>query len=132
MATMESRTLGVRIDRDIRDVYDFVSLPENFPRWATGLGTSIAKVNDAWIAQTPHGPMPVRFTERNAFGVLDHYVGSAPGAEVYIPMRVIPNGSGSELIFTVFRAPGVTDHRFAEDVAWVERDLQVLKALLEA
>ena len=78
MATMESRTLSVRIDRDIRDVYDFVSLPENFPRWATGLGASIAKVNDAWIAQTPHGPMTVRFTERNAFGVLDHYVGAAP------------------------------------------------------
>lgn len=132
MATMESRTLSVRIDRDLRDVYDFVSLPENFPRWATGLGTSIAKVNDEWIAQTSHGPMTVRFTERNAFGVLDHYVGSAPDAEVSIPMRVIRNGSGSELILTVFRALGTTDNAFAEDVAWVERDLQALKALLEA
>jgi hypothetical protein len=89
-------------------------------------------VTDEWIAETPQGPMKVRFTERNNFGVLDHYVIPELGVEVYIPMRVIADGGGSELIFTVFRLPGMSNEKFAEDAKWVERDLEALKNLLEA
>jgi hypothetical protein len=32
----------------------------------------------------------------------------------------------------VFRLPGVTDEKLSADIAWVERDLHALKALLEA
>jgi len=32
------RNLSVSINRDARDVYSFVCVPENFPRWASGLG----------------------------------------------------------------------------------------------
>jgi hypothetical protein len=31
-ATFESRTLSVRINREPRDIYDFASVPENFPK----------------------------------------------------------------------------------------------------
>lgn len=75
--------------------------------------------------------MKIRFVERNDFGVLDHYVTVAPGLEVYVPMRVLPNGSGSEVLFTVFRLPEMSDERFAEDAALVERDLKTLKTVLE-
>lgn len=128
----ETRNLSVSINRRAREVYDFASVPENFPQWATGLGKSLKKVNDAWIAETLQGPVKVRFTERNDFGVLDHYVIPEPGTEVYIPMRVIANGAGSELIFTLFRRPDMSDEKYAEDVAWVMRDLNTLKRLLEA
>ena len=110
MATMyQSRNLSVQIRRNPRDVYNFTSVPENFPRWASGLGKSLKRKNGEWIAETPQGPIKVRFTERNEFGILDHYVIPESGVEIYIPMRVIPNGSGSELIFTLFRLPDVSD-----------------------
>ena len=131
-ATVESRTLSVRINRAPQDVYDFASVPMNFPKWASGLGRSIERVNDEWIAETPHGPMKVRFTERNSFGVLDHYVIPEPGVEVYIRLRVIANGTGSELIFTLFRLSDMSDEKFAADAEWVMRDLNALKSLLEA
>ena len=131
-ATFESRTLSVRINRAPQDVYDFASVPMNFPKWASGLGRSIERVNDEWIAETPHGPMKVRFTERNSFGVLDHYVTPELGVEVYIPLRVIANGTGSELIFTLFRLSDMSDEKFAADAEWVMRDLNALKSLLEA
>ncbi len=133
MATMyQSRNLSVQINRNARDVYDFTSVPENFLQWASGLGKSLKKVNGDWIAETPQGPMKVRFTEHNEFGVLDHWVSPEPGVEIYIPMRVIPNGSGSELIFTLFRLSDVSDEKFAADAEWVMRDLTALKNLLEA
>ena len=133
MATMyQSRNLSVQIRRNPRDVYDFTSVPENFPRWASGLGKSLKRKNGEWIAETPQGPIKVRFTERNEFGILDHYVIPESGVEIYIPMRVIPNGSGSELIFTLFRLSDVSDEKFAADAEWVMRDLTALKNLLEA
>ena len=130
--TRDARTLSVYIDRPLPEVYDFIAAPENFARWASGLGTAIARAGDAWLAENSQGPLRIRFTEPNRFGVLDHYVIPAAGDEVYIPMRAVAHGTGTELLFTLFRQPGWSDEQFAQDAAWVERDLRALKALLEA
>ena len=47
------------------------------------------------------------------------------------PMRVFPNNDGSELVFTLYRRPDVSDQEFAEDAKSVERDLVKLKTWLE-
>ena len=103
------------IERPAGEVYAFVSDPKNLPNWASGLSAAVK----------------VRFVERNPFGVLDHYVRVDSGPEVYMPMRVFPNGDGAEVLITVFRQPGVSDEKFAEDTHWVRRDLEALKTLLE-
>lgn len=46
-------------------------------------------------------------------------------------MRAVPNGSGSEVIFTLFRLPDMSDAKFAEDAGMVERDLKTLKCVME-
>jgi hypothetical protein len=130
--THQSRHLSVSINRDARDVYNFVCVPENFPRWASGLGKSLKKVKGEWVAETANGLVRIQFSEHNEFGVLDHWVSPKPGLQIYIPMRVIPNGIGSELIFTLFRLPDMTDDQFAADTEWVKRDLTALKKLLES
>ncbi|HWP59154.1 MAG TPA: hypothetical protein VNL14_14770 [Candidatus Acidoferrales bacterium] len=130
--TFESRTITVRIGRPADVVYNFASDPENFPKWASGLAKSLTKTNGEWVAETPQGPMTVRFTGQNRFGVLDHYVIPQSGPGIYIPMRVIANGDGSEVIFTLFRRPEMSAEKFLEDAAWVNRDLNALKDLLEA
>jgi len=101
LGTTESRNLSVSIERDADAVYAFLSLPENFARWASGLG-SLHRAKGPWIADTPDGPMIVRFSEPNAFGVLDHWVSPPSGVQIYIPLRVVKNGSGCELVFTLF------------------------------
>jgi hypothetical protein len=132
MAMSESRTISVSISCQLSKVYEFVSVPKNFPKWATGRCKSITKTGDEWIAETPQGSMKVQFTERNDFGVVDHFIYPAPGVEIYVPVRVIANGTGSEVIFTLFRLPDMSDDKFAEDAEWVARDLKALKELLEA
>lgn len=128
----QSRNLSICINRDIKDVYDFISVPENFRLWASGLGNSLMKVDGEWVAETQEGPVKIKFSERNDYGVLDHWVSPKPELQIYVPMRVIQNGSGSELIFTLLRLPGMSDEKFASDVEWVMRDLESLKNLLEA
>jgi hypothetical protein len=125
------RHVSVSIARPLEEVYAFVSNPENLPSWATGLAGTIRKVDGEWIADAPMGKVKIRFVPQNAFGVLDHDVALESGATVHVPMRVIPNGTGSEVMFTVVREPGVSDERFAEDARWVERDLNALKRRLE-
>jgi len=46
-------------------------------------------------------------------------------------MRLIINGSGCELLFTLFREPNMSDAQFASDAGFVQRDLNGLKSLLE-
>ncbi len=77
------------------------------------------------------GRVKVAFAEKNTFGVLDHDVTLPSGVTVYNPLRVFPNDSGSELVFTLYRRPDMSDQSFAEDAGLVERDLEKLKALFE-
>lgn len=126
------KTISITIDRDWREVYAFASEPDNFPRWASGLGHELQQIDGIWFVDGPDGRVEVRFTAPNDFGILDHHVVMGNGAEIYIPLRVIAHGSGSELIFTLFRQPGMDDAQFAADAEWVERDLKKLKEILEA
>ena len=132
MATFETRTVSITIDRPWREVYAFASIPLNFQRWASGLGGSLRRSGEDWSAQGPDGPVRIRFSEPNDFGVLDHWVTPESGAEIYIPLRVIPNGTGAEVTLTLLRAEGRTDEAMAADEDWVRRDLQALKTLLES
>lgn len=53
------------------------------------------------------------------------------GTTVCNPMRVFANGEGSEVLFTVYQRPGMSDEAFAEDTKAVRKDLDALKSLLE-
>ena len=128
---LETRLIRISIACGPQEVYDFASDPANLPRWASGLGTSIKNINEEWVAETPNGPVKVRFAPRNDLGVLDHYITLPTGAVIYVPLRVISNGSGSELTFTLFRQPDMTDQKFQEDAEWVLRDLTKLRDILE-
>src|SRR5438552_18712702 len=99
LGTTETRNLSVSIERDADAVYAFLSLPENFAKWASGLG-SFHRAKGQWIADTPDGPMTVRFSDPNAHGVVDHWVPPPSGAQLDIPLRVAKNGSGCDLVVT--------------------------------
>jgi len=128
---LQSRTLSISIGCRPDKVYAFVSNPENLPRWAAGLCKSVRKSGSGWIVETTQGPMNLRFVKNNDLGVLDHYVTGAPGVEVYVPIRVVPNGSGSTVLFTLFQLPGMSDEKYVEDTGLVTRDLETLKKVLE-
>ncbi len=132
MTLRTAKTIAVSIDASARRVYEFASNPENFPKWAANFAKSITRSGKDWIVNASDGPIRCVFTPHNDFGVLDHYVYPRPDAEIYIPLRVIPNGSGSEVMFTLFRQPEMSDQSFVADEALVAEDLAALKRLMEA
>jgi hypothetical protein len=130
--TTTSRHLSVHIERPVATVYAFASDPANLPRWAQGLGGSVLQVDGRWFVETPQGRVQVTFAPDNQYGVVDHEVVTPSGETVYVPMRVIADGDGCEVVFTVRPAPGMTDAELDRDVALVNSDLVLLKQVLEA
>lgn len=126
------RHLSLSIQRSAGEVYAFVADPAHLPRWAHGLGQSCRPLGDAWEFDSPMGQVKVRFAARNELGVVDHDVTLPGGDVVHNPLRVLPNGDGAEVVFSLFHLPGVSDEEFARDAGMVEADLARLKKLLEA
>ena len=125
------KALSVSIDLPAGEAYAYLSVPENFARWASGLGGGLRRAGDEWLVETPEGPARVRFSEPNSYGVLDHAVTLPQGQSVYIPLRVVGTERGCELVLTLFRQPDMSDEKFAADAEWVLRDLHAAKLLLE-
>jgi hypothetical protein len=131
MTISAARHIGIGIDRPVEEVYGFLAEPLNFPKRAEGLGHGFSHVEGmTFMAETPMGRVRVLFSEPNNHGVLDHAVIPEHGPAMHNPMRVMPNGSGSEVVFTLFQRD-MSDDELARDAGMVARDLATLKALLE-
>ena len=128
---LPAETYSISINRDWRAVYEAIWRPEMFPKWASGLAQSDLRQEDGeWLAQGPEGPIRIRFTPHNDYGVMDHFVDTGMDAPVHVPMRVVRNGEGAEVMLTLYRQPGMDDDKLATDAEWVKRDLEALKAML--
>ena len=129
---LPARTYSVSIRHEWRSLYERIWRPEFFTKWASGLADSeLRQSGDEWIADGPEGPVRVRFTAHNNYGVMDHFVGSGGGDVIHVPLRIVQNGDGAEVMLTLFRQPGISDKKFSADAKWIMRDLRALAALVE-
>ena len=129
---MNSRTITCSINRPSSEVYKFASNPENLPQWVKSFCLSVTKTGLDWFMETPTDVVGIRFIPANEFGVLDHVVTLPDGQSILNPMRVVANGDGSEVMFTLFQISGMSDEQFANDSGMVEADLLTLKSVLES
>ncbi|HEX4297075.1 MAG TPA: hypothetical protein VHZ56_03565 [Devosia sp.] len=130
---LASQIIKVPINRPYAEVYEFLSDPVNFPRWAANPGSDIVPMggND-YLVELPAGQRVIRFAPRNPFGVLDYQTfddGRPSGPPV--PVRLYANGEGCELVLFWLQREGISEERFRSDAEWVGSDLQRLKTLLE-
>ncbi len=127
----EGAHVSITIDRPAADVYGFASDPRNLAQWAAGLANGVVESHDgAWVVESPMGRVTVAFAPPNPFGILDHRVTLPSGVTVDNPMRVIPNGDGCDVVFTVHRRSGVDSDEFAADTDAVAADLATLRDLM--
>lgn len=128
-----SHVITVSIGRPYGEVYEFLADPLNFGRWASLPNSTMDPLGGSdWLVDLPRGRRVIRFAPRNTFGVLDYQVfeKGEDGGPI-TPVRVVPNGGGTELIFVWFRHDGVSDDMFRSEVEWITSDLQRLKSLVE-
>ena len=128
----ESVHVSTTIDCPAGDVYDYASNPEHLSTWAAGLAhQDVQLVDGQWVVESPMDVVIVAFAPPNDFGIVDHDVTLPDGETVRNPMRVIPNGDGCDVIFTVRRRSGMSETDLAADVEAVTADLATLRSLME-
>jgi hypothetical protein len=129
-----SHTITLQIDYPFEDAYRFLADPLNYGTWAAVDQASYRPLgNGDWEGMTAFGgKRHFRFTPANGFGVLDHAVFIPAEKPLWTPMRVMPNAGGTELAFTFYQRPGMSDEEFASAVEWITTDFLTLKSLLEA
>ncbi|MFB9947319.1 SRPBCC family protein [Rhizobium puerariae] len=132
MTIMPARIIHIGIERPWQEVYAYASRPENMALWASGLAAGLTRDGEDWIGDGgPVGKVRIRFAPQNPFGILDHTVTMENGLAVENPLRVVANGQGAEIMFTLFGRPDLDDTTFEADAAHVLKDLKALKSLLE-
>lgn len=129
--TYPVKTISISINKSAGKVYEFASNPANFPIWVAFIKSMKKETENVWLAETDLGNIKIQFVPKNEFGIIDHLVTLPDGSTVNNPMRVIENGKGSELVFTLFWMPNRTEEEFNQDAKMVEKDLTKIKTVLE-
>lgn len=129
--TFQTTNITISINDSKQKVYQFASNPENFPKWLAFVKSVSKKSDRVWIAESDLGKIEIELSPENEFGILDHEVKLPDGTKVYNPLRIIENGKGSEVIFTLFKMPNKTEEEFNADSNLVKADLKTLKDILE-
>lgn len=128
---LSSQVVSQTIARNWLDLYETIWKPEYFAKWASRLSSStLEQEGSYWRARGPEGSVKLRFTPHNPFGVMDHWIDSGFGKEIYMPMRVVANEQGAEVVIVVYRQPLMSDEKFSQDIEWVRSDLARLNRLL--
>lgn len=126
---LHSITKTVSIDASAAAVFAFMADIANWPRWAVVKAQPLDR--EWWEVVTSTGTATLRMRSNVAFGILDHDF-DAFHACTTIPARIVPNGTGSELMITFTQPRKYARAAFDRQMALVDRELQQLKRLLES
>ena len=131
MSVYRAEAVHVSILAPPQRVFDFLADVNNWKTWAPWVRAVVDRSGRDWTLETDGGRMHLRFAEANSLGVLDHTVTLASGVSIYNAMRVMPNGTGSELVMLVVQTPPATTEQFQQDVQAVHDDFGRIKKVVE-
>ena len=129
---MHNETLSVVLDAPFATVFEFLSCPENMPKWAVHFCRAIEHVDGEYYVETPKGRIMYRQQPQQAAGVLDAWGGPDEGRLAHFPSRLVDLGGGRCLyMFTMLQYPGVPDSEFVTMSASLAEELEELKRQIE-
>jgi hypothetical protein len=137
MSTLETATVTVTIDAPLETVSADIADPSSHLEWATEFfsGSAEDKGDGTWQMNVPRmgGPVLIRIDGDTALGVIDMYLAPVGAPfDAPLPIRVIPNGGGSDVLFTLTRFPGQSDQEWTEGLHSMKRELENLKTRHES
>jgi uncharacterized protein YndB with AHSA1/START domain len=131
MKPASTRSISIAVPPQV--VLDLVADPTQLPRWAPAVARAVRPAGgDRWLVDTGDGEVRIRVRVSPELGTVDFLLADAPpGIEVGTFTRVVPNGRGSEFIFTRFHSESTSKIEMAEQRAVVAVELQTVRALCE-
>ena len=128
-ARAETRTITIAASPAavLAVVGDGARLPEWAPRFAAAVEH---EGDDRWLIGEGDGRFAVRLRVDHTLGTADILRPVDPPTGAF--MRVVPNGEGSELLFTLFFPDGTAPEAVDVQMATVEGELATVRTLAEA
>ena len=132
MPTMQTHTLAVTIDAPPERVARDLADPATHPEWGTEFFAGPARPLDggevAVTVPMMGGEARMRIDADVERGIVDLYL--APAGAPFgapIPARLVPNGDGVDVLWTLARMPGVPEEAWRAGLASMERELDALR-----
>ncbi|MEO0930858.1 MAG: hypothetical protein AAFY14_09435 [Pseudomonadota bacterium] len=131
-----TRTLTVDIDAPFSAVMSELSDPMQHPSWATEFFDGEAEVdtnNEVCVCVPRLGGICRMKVEADVeLGIVDIYLARKPDEfGKPLPVRVIENGQGATVLWTLSQFPGLPDDAFTAGCASMQLELDTLKSKLE-
>lgn len=123
-----SATRTLAIDASPHQVHQFIADPVNIPRWAPAFATAVRPRGERWVATTSGGDAEIVVASHPAARTVD--ILSADDQTRGAFARVIPNGQMSEVLFTLFFAPGTPEEAIDAQMAIVDDELARIRELV--
>ena len=124
-----TRTVG--IEAPPAAVVAVVSDPATMPRYAPGFAKSVVREGDGWLLESTRGPLRLTPAINADLGTVDFHLTAVNGTPSTVFTRALPNGSGTEFVFTLFLPSTAPDSAIAEQSDILSQELQLLKELCE-
>src|SRR6516225_7335046 len=119
-------TASTYIDANRAEVFEYVRVPENQPRWAQNFVRSTEPIGGGrYVMETPAGPMTYRVEADPQQGTVDFICDGAQGESI-LPARVVPQGNGSIFTFTITRTPDMDDQAWEAGKRGMDEELALL------
>jgi hypothetical protein len=127
--TSHSQTRSVSIAADPGAVLEFVADPYQLPVWAPDFAESVRREDDHWVVSTRRGETSILVCANPEQGTVDLLSAADPGSGAFT--RILPNGDGSEYLFTLFFPEGTPESAIDGQMAVVEGELRTVRAQCE-
>lgn len=124
-----SHTHSISIAADPAEVLDFLADPHNLPRWAPAFARSVTERDGQLLVDTGQGELPITVSVSRERGTVDVLSAAEPRVGAF--SRVLPNGDGSEYLFTLFFAPDAAEAVVEAQMDVVGDELEAVRALCE-
>src|SRR4051812_27854609 len=124
--TNRSETRQISIEAAPDQVLDVVGDARTLPRWAPKFATTIRPDGEHWVVNEE---LTVDVHVDRAHGTVDIVSPADPRLGAFT--RVVPNGAGSEYLFTLFFPEAAGEDAIATQMAVVEEELCAMRALAQ-
>lgn len=124
----ETRTIS--ISAPPVQVFDYLSDAHRLPEWAPAFARAVAHEHDnIWRVRSDAGERRAAVRTARTHGVVDIVSADSPNRGLFA--RVVPNLSGSELIFSLFFPEGTDPAAIEAQMATVDQELAAVRELVE-
>jgi hypothetical protein len=123
----EHRSLGVAAAP--LDVHAYLAEASNLPAWAPGFASSVSRSGASWLVSRDGAEFTIDVLVEPRSGTVDIVAANDHARGLFA--RVLPNGDGSEVVFTLMFAPDTPEGAVTAQMLTLETELAAVRDACE-